>query len=357
MSKHLVKMVKEWTCDECGKVLVGFHNHLLYHKESAHEGLLHRCKICDAPIRSRANMTDHIRRMHGNEEFSCDQCSFKTKTKRRLKVHIGIKHAEKKFECKLCELKFGFQFGLTRHIKIVHANTLPENVKEIVSCTFCDFKSKSWNVKRHLKVHRKNESFNQQQRSSKEDTKYKYKCRYCTKSNTKQESLDYHLFHYHRNVIKPEDFKKRHFWSCPDCHFTTVRINPSHLNRHVSQKHKKQIGKVILQDIFENQIELKTKNKNSINGTTGEYFEPMSKEENVTEASNLKLELDFSLDISDEDSNDEDIMKASKQNHSYLCPIKSCTFVMSFYDEPSNNKHIETQHGDINMTGVSFIKL
>ena len=95
-------------------------------------------------------MTDHIRRMHGNEEFSCDQCSFKTKTKRRLKVHIGIKHAEKKFECKLCELKFGFQFGLTRHIKIVHANTLPENVKEIVSCTFCDFKSESWNVKRHL---------------------------------------------------------------------------------------------------------------------------------------------------------------------------------------------------------------
>ena len=72
------------------------------------------------------------------------------------------------------------------------------------------------------------------------------------------------------------------------------------------------------------------------------------------------LDLDEELDISDEDSNDDGVMKNDEhiQQHSYLCPIKSCTFVMSFYDETTKNKHFETQHdGEINWSGVSFIKL
>ena len=345
MAKHLVKMVKEWTCDECGKVLVGFHNSLLYHKESAHEGVVHRCKICDAPIRSRTNMNDHMRRMHGNEEFSCDHCSFKTKTKRRLKVHIGVKHAEKKFECKLCELKFGFQFGLTRHIKIVHAKTLPENVKENVCCTFCDFKSKSWNVKKHIKqMHEKNEKLKKQQKSNN-------KCEYCENSFIKETSLWHHLFRYHRSKLNSKNFQIKQCWSCPDCDFITDASSRYHLERHVKERHKKQLGKIILQDIFT------IKQDNEKIEVKGEYFEPQEENDTETERGNQDLNGHFSQDISDEDSNDDDQMKTSEQNPSYLCPIKSCTFVMSLYDETNKNKHIETQHGDINMTGVSFIKL
>ena len=62
----------------------------------------------------------------------------------------GVNHSEKKFEfeCKPCYSKFEFQFEFSNHMKTVHA-------LNIVSCPFCDFQStKSWNVERHLKVHK-----------------------------------------------------------------------------------------------------------------------------------------------------------------------------------------------------------
>ena len=203
-------MRKKWTCDVCG--FIGFKLVLLRHKETVHDGVLHRCKICDVPIRSITNVGDHMKRMHGNEEFSCDQCNFKTKTKRRLKVHIGIKHGEKKFECKLCESKYGFQFGLTRHIKMVHANTLPESERDIAACPFCDFKSKSWNVKKHLRqMHRKKENSETKQKN--------HKCEYCDKLYLNKESLWHHLFRYHRSKLNAENFQRKQCWSCPDCEF------------------------------------------------------------------------------------------------------------------------------------------
>ena len=93
---------------------------------------------------------------------------------------------------------------------------------------------------------------------------------------------------------------------------------------------------------------------------TEEYFEP--KEENFSETGNqdnldLKQKGNFNLDISDDESNDDNMLKTNEQNHSYLCPIKSCTFVMSCYDETTKNTHIETHHGEINLADVCFIKL
>ena len=300
-------------------------------------------------------MPDHIKRMHGNEEFSCDECTFTTKTKRRLTVHVGIKHSEKKFKCMRCESKFGFQFGLTHHMKTVHAYTFPENENDIVSCPFCNFKSKSWNVKRHLKVHKEKKNLDQPRRSVEEDKKYKYKCKFCEKSYAKQESLDNHLFTNHKNEMNIEDFKNRKFWACPDCDFKTIRLNPSYLKSHAMHQHKKQLGKVIFQDIVKKEVEIGDMKeiKKETEHCNEEYFEP--KEENNSETERENLEQNG--EISDEDSNDDGMMNTYEQNHSFLCPIKSCTFVMSCYDETTKNTHIETHHGEINLADVCFIKL
>ena len=362
----------EFKCDVCGK---DFFNRqiLLYHKETVHDGVIHRCKICDAPIRSKANMPDHMKRMHGNGEFSCDKCNYKTKTKRRLKVHIGNVHVEKKFECKFCDTKYGFQFGLNKHIRQVHAKTLPENKRDIATCPFCDFKSTS--VKKHIKkLHKKREKL---------DPKFSHKCEFCNTSFTRKDSLSHHLFRYHRSKLSIETFKKKQCWDCPDCEFITVKVDRGYLERHVKQKHKKQLGKVILRDIFPKNPEIEDKQTEFC---SGEYFEP--KEETISQPKLENFDLDEKLDISDEDSDmlisgeyfkskeeiisqpkpdisdedsdNEDVMKNYEQveQHSYLCPITSCTFVMSFYDEATKNKHFETQHdGEINWPGVSFIKL
>ena len=333
----------EFKCNVCDKVLISRQS-LIQHKETVHDGVIYRCKICDAPIRSRPNMADHMKRMHGNEEFSCDKCNFRTKTRRKLKAHIGNVHSEKRFECKLCDSKYGFQFALTKHVQQVHAKTLPENERGIATCPSCDFKSKPWNVQKHIKqLHQKRE---------KPGLKSSHKCEYCDKSYTGKNwknSLSRHLFKYHRSKLNIENFKKKQCWACPDCEFVTIKAERIFLERHVKQRHKKSLGKVILQDIFPKTLETKAKETEFY---SGEYFEP--KEETITlKPENIDLEEE--LDISD--SGNDEKMKNDERIHSYLCPIKSCTFVMSCYDETRKNKHIETHHGEIDWTGVSFIKL
>ena len=228
-------------------------------------------------------MPDHMKRMHGNEEFSCDKCNYKTKTKRRLKVHIGNVHVEKKFECKLCDTKYGFQFGLNKHIRQVHAKTLPENEKNIATCPFCDFKSMSWNVKKHFKqLHQKREKL---------DPKFSHTCEFCDKSFTGKDYLNQHLFRYHKSKLSNENFAKKECWDCPDCEFITVIVERRKLERHVTQKHKKQLGKVILRNIFPNTLEIKVKGTEFY---SREYFE--SKEEIIKQAKPENLGLEEGLE-------------------------------------------------------------
>ena len=223
----------------------------------------------------------------------------------------------------------------------------------------------SWNVKKHIKqLHKKREKL---------DPKFNHKCEFCDKFFTGKDYLNQHLFRYHKSKLSIENFTKKECWDCPDCEFITVIVERRYLERHAKQKHKKQLGKVILQDIFPKTLEKKAK-KTELNyreyfepkeeiisqpkpenldleedlnlekGTefnSGEYFEP--KEEITSQPKPENLDLDEKLDISDEDSDNDDVMKKYEQvqHHSYLCPITSCTFVMSCYEEATKNKHIE----------------
>ena len=197
------------------------------------------------------------------------------------------------------------------------------------------------NVQKHIKqVH------------TKKGKTLNHKCEYCDKSFVMEKSLLHHLFRCHRSKLTTKNFQIKQCWACPDCDFITDVVSRYHLERHVKHRHNKQLREIILQDIFTNNLVEKEKIE-----VKEEYFKPKEETNTETERGPQDLNGQFSQDISDEDSNDDDQMKTSEQNPSYLCPIKSCTFVMSFYVETNKNKHIETQHEDINMTGVSFIKL
>ena len=157
------KMVNKskFNCLQC---LKSFHSKysLEIHTDSQHEGVVNRCKICDAPIRDIRNMTEHEQSMHGDKSFQCEKCKLIFNTKKKLRRHIRIVHDEKKFKCPYCDVKFGFQFGVNTHVKVVHGNLLSEEKKKqfnIKTCLICGHGTVNRIFERHLRTHeRKSEN-------------------------------------------------------------------------------------------------------------------------------------------------------------------------------------------------------
>ena len=76
----------------CLQCLKSFHSKysLEIHTDSQHEGVVNRCKICDAPIRDIRNMTEHEQSMHGDKSFQCEKCKLIFNTKKKLRDISGL---------------------------------------------------------------------------------------------------------------------------------------------------------------------------------------------------------------------------------------------------------------------------
>ena len=129
-------------CDKCNKVFSN-ETHLLDHKDTAHKKRAthsekkfeFECKPCDSTFEFQFELGNHMKTVHTLNIFSCPFCDFQSAKSWNVERHLKVhKQEHKRFKKNL-------------------EKTFPEG-KTIASCPFCDFKStKSWNVKRHLKRH------------------------------------------------------------------------------------------------------------------------------------------------------------------------------------------------------------
>ena len=170
---------------------------LQIHVESQHEGVVHRCKICDTQIRDIRNMWEHEKSMHGNQSFKCEKCYLILNTKKKMRRHIRTVHDEKKFSCPYCDTKFGFQFGVNKHVKSTHGNLLSEEKRRqfnIITCQICNYATESNVFERHLRTHdRKHEDI---------DPLQVLYCNFCNKDFKTIKTFKEHIRKLHNKEMK-----------------------------------------------------------------------------------------------------------------------------------------------------------
>lgn len=146
--KKKSKTSKPTPCDVCGKTYKT-KSQLGEHQRSVHGNYVFGCNVCGAKFKSKNNLRTHISSVHG-PRLKCSYCGIKMAGPRSLTVHINSVHLNKRScVCKECGATFHATAALKKHMHI-HYNTRPWN------CDICQeqgYYSTEYLRKHYLRVH------------------------------------------------------------------------------------------------------------------------------------------------------------------------------------------------------------
>lgn len=158
-------------CDLCDYVNAR-KDYIRMHKEKEHDNVRYPCDQCDYKGKARSHLKAHIERIHQKLFFNCDICQYTCKSKSTLNYHVQMIHQGSGHQCQKCEYKAATLGKLQGHIKSVH-----DKIKEY-QCDQCEFKTgNSRSLKLHLQVHEGAE----------------FKCDYCDKVCAQRGSILRHM--------------------------------------------------------------------------------------------------------------------------------------------------------------------
>ena len=146
-----------YKCEICAKELRSKPNltkHLKLHQKDRQR---FRCEFCNKEISKKCHLDHHIKKFHSNEKetFTCEICGKSMNEKGNLKKHMTI-HAETrvKLQCPICPMTLVNNQRLKFHIAAKHQE-LPMNFE----CEVCQMKFafKEY-LKKHLESHNRTKS-------------------------------------------------------------------------------------------------------------------------------------------------------------------------------------------------------
>lgn len=167
-------------CDfECKKMYF-----LTTHTKTEHECLPRVACHCGRFIGSSKVLVNHFEQHVKNIlKFHCEACKKWYKTQTHYENHIQSRHSDgedgRKFQCKC-----GKSFKEARHLAVHENSHLPDDLKFIHVCKYCDKRYSSiFSLRHHVKhIHIRNPTFN---------------CPSCEKSFSRKANLDSHVNHVH----------------------------------------------------------------------------------------------------------------------------------------------------------------
>ena len=134
-------------CDLCDYVHQR-RDYIRIHKGKEHYNVRYPCDKCDYKAKARSHLKQHDERIHQKLTFYCDICTFTCKQKTTLKYHIQRIHEGVGHQCPKCEYKSSILSRLQSHVKAVH-----DKIKDY-QCDQCEFRTgTNRRLKLHLQLH------------------------------------------------------------------------------------------------------------------------------------------------------------------------------------------------------------
>ena len=122
------------------------------HTIAKHKGLVFQCDVCESKCSTPSNLKFHKKVAHTSEVFNCTQCAYKTKSKPTLRKHELHLHSAQQYSCEDCDFKSGYKTYLKIHFKRAHHGTMKISSKAVF-CTFCDHSTKTPHaMKKHTSI-------------------------------------------------------------------------------------------------------------------------------------------------------------------------------------------------------------
>ncbi|XP_073776395.1 zinc finger X-chromosomal protein [Danio rerio] len=111
------KLVKKFSCDQCGKKFVGstaLQSHLYQHKGERPFA----CVLCDKTFFSQTNLKRHQVDAHSDgKPFSCPVCESGFSRLYSLEKHMRLHTGERPYSCPECGKTFPLKYTLKMHLK------------------------------------------------------------------------------------------------------------------------------------------------------------------------------------------------------------------------------------------------
>ncbi|GAB6018717.1 hypothetical protein CHUAL_000393 [Chamberlinius hualienensis] len=194
----------KFRCTKCqyqGCNLQQIHDHL----ETAHGGLVQKCKLCLFITLEKNKLIDHFKEKH--PKCICPTCNFMVEQPFTLRRHMQ-KHITSRTTCTICGKTYKDRYIMRIHMRMVH---MPAKVQ--FECPLC---KKKFNRKAHLGRHLRTHNPAKQ-----------YKCSKCDYRGTEKSDVTKH------SLIHEEP---KH--SCEVCghSFRHLRNKEIHMKRHTGQK-------------------------------------------------------------------------------------------------------------------------
>ena len=202
---------KDYKCDECEKIIVGFPSTLKRHKVLVHgDSPVHECDACGKTFKRKGDLNVHIKNHDNGPQFECIYCKKKISKKANLRKHqekfcSSLDKSNLRYQCTKCPKKFFSERGLERH-EITHDQSP-------LRCPLCsEFRI---NLKKHIqKVHQ---------------TKIKpFECKACNLRFSAKKSLENHLEAYCKTRSRGETFNC-HYSECKSSFDAELKLK-THIN-------------------------------------------------------------------------------------------------------------------------------
>lgn len=143
LTNHLKKHqgIEDYTCDLCGKSFVrrdGLQKHLDYHADIKSS----QCKICNRKY--KGHLMQHMRTHMKEKPHACAHCDMRFVQRSQLTVHERVHSGIRPYRCQVCHMAFSHSTALKMHIRR-HTGEKP------FKCVICP--NKAFNQLPHLKKH------------------------------------------------------------------------------------------------------------------------------------------------------------------------------------------------------------
>nr|CAH7729043.1 unnamed protein product [Callosobruchus chinensis] len=207
-----------------------FDRHMSVHSGIPSSSKTFMCMYCDAVLKRRNALTDHVVRKHPSfiesvtsKIYECEHCVFKTIKKhdfdKHLSTHFEISPSSSSVTCIHCNDTFKSDRWRDAHIMKRHPEFTSSLTRKVYECTICPYKTiLKFKFDRHMLEHPETAS------------SYKFSsCHHCGAKFKIKADLDEHLVENHPNFIVS---LSRKVYECTYCVYkTTVKKS---LDKHMS---------------------------------------------------------------------------------------------------------------------------